>query len=238
MAESVDLRVLPDGEALAHAAAAEVAARMLAAVVARGEFRLALPGGRSPRAMLHALVTERVHASLPWDRTTVLFVDERALPEGDAGTNHRLVREALLDPLGRRAPRCVRMRGDADELGRAAAEYERELQHPLDLAVLGVGEDGHVASLFPGSALVADTIRHVAVVRDSPKPPPERLTLTPRALNEARALLVLASGDSKAAAVASALAGDGDPFRTPARLARRGVWLVDAAAAAAIPAAR
>lgn len=228
MAKSLDLHMLPGAAALARAAAEHVAACARDAVAERGAFRVAFPGGRTPRAMLEHLAAD---ATLPWDRTTVYFADERAVPADDPESNARLVREALLEPLGTRAPRCVRMRADAADAGAAAAEYEAELKQPLDLIVLGVGEDGHVASLFPHSPLVADTIRHVALVHDSPKPPADRMTLTPRALGEAHGVLVLASGASKAAAVARALAESGDPFLVPARLVRGATWMVDAEAA-------
>lgn len=238
MAESLDVQVLADGGALARVAAEYVAKHARTAVAARGTFRLALPGGRSPREMLRVLAGDAAHEAFPWARTTVLFADERAVALDDPDSNYRMVQDVLLAPLGARAPRCVPMDAASAELGRAAAEYERELKEPLDLLVLGVGEDGHVASLFPGSPLVADTLRHVAVVRDSPKPPAERMTLTPRAVNEARSLLVLASGESKAAAVARALAPEGDVFQVPARIARRGTWLIDAAAASVHATAR
>jgi 6-phosphogluconolactonase/glucosamine-6-phosphate isomerase/deaminase len=124
------------------------------------------------------------------------------------------------------------MEADAADLEQAARSYESRLEEPLDLLVLGLGEDGHVASLFPGSALLAERVRRVAAVTDSPKPPARRLTLTPRAIGEARALLVLASGSGKAGAVAAAFAANADPARVPAALAREGEWVVDREAAA------
>jgi 6-phosphogluconolactonase len=182
--------------------------------------------------MLAALAAAPPGEAPDWSRVTVLFADERALPPGDPESNYRLVREALLDPLGARAPRVVRMAADSADLEGAAREYEAELALPLDLLVLGIGEDGHVASLFPGSALLGERVRRVAAVTDSPKPPARRLTLTPRAIAEARGLLVLAAGADKAAAVAAALAAGADPARIPAALARAGEWLVDREAAA------
>ena len=101
----------------------------------------------------------------------------------------------------------------------------------FDLIVLGIGEDGHTASLFPGSSLVDEHARMVAVVFDSPKPPSRRLTLTPPVLEAARQVLVLASGEGKAAAVARALAAEGDPHAVPSRLVRERDWYLDAAAA-------
>jgi 6-phosphogluconolactonase len=225
-------RVLADATALARAAAERFAARAGEAVAARGGFRVALPGGRSPRGMLEALASGPLRDAVRWDAVTILFADERALPPSDPESNYRLVREALLEPLGARAPRVERMPADAADLEAAAREYESLLERPLDLVVLGIGEDGHVASLFPGSPLVRESVRRVAAVTDSPKPPARRLTLTPRAIAEARAVLVLASGAGKAAAVAAALAPGADPLATPAALARAGEWLVDRDASA------
>lgn len=224
-------RVVADGRALAEAAAEVVASHAARALAARGAFRFAVPGGRSPRGMLAALAAPPHGAAIDWMRITVLFADERAVPPDDPESNYRLVREALLDPLGRGAPRAVRMAADSPDLDAAARAYEAELADPLDLLVLGIGEDGHVASLFPGSPLLGERVRRIAAVFDSPKPPARRLTLTPRALAEARATVVLASGDGKAAAVAAALADGADPARVPAALAAAGEWIVDRAAA-------
>jgi 6-phosphogluconolactonase len=235
---SASPRVVADADALAVAAAEVVAGHAAHALAARGAFRLAVPGGRSPRGMLAVLAASPHREALDWSRVTVLFADERAVPPGDPESNYRLVREALLDPLGERAPRVVRMPADRADLDEAAREYEAEVAEPLDLLVLGVGEDGHVASLFPGSALLAERVRRVAAVTDSPRPPARRLTLTPRALAEARALLVLAGGAAKADAVAAALAGAADPLRVPAALARAGEWLVDREAASQLRGAR
>jgi 6-phosphogluconolactonase len=228
-------RVVADAGALALAAADAVVAHATRALAERGAFRFAVPGGRSPRGMLAALAASPRREALDWSRITVLFADERALPPEDPESNFRLVREALLEPLGALAPAVVRMRADAADLDAAAREYEPELAEPLDLAVLGIGEDGHVASLFPGAPLLHERERRVAAVTDSPKPPARRLTLTPRALSEARAVLVLASGAGKAAAVAAALGPDADPQRVPAALVRAGEWIVDRDAAAEIP---
>jgi 6-phosphogluconolactonase len=230
------LRVVADAGALALAAADAVVAHAARTLAARGAFRFAVPGGRSPRGMLAALAASPRREALDWSRITVLFADERALPPDDPESNFRLVREALLEPLGAGAPAVERMRAEAADLDAAAREYEPELAEPLDLVVLGIGEDGHVASLFPGSPLLRERERRVAAVTDSPKPPARRLTLTPRALAEARAVLVLASGAGKAAAVAAALGPDADPQRTPAALVRSGEWIVDREAAAALAA--
>lgn len=226
-----DLHVLDDAAALALAAADLVVARARDAIGAHGTFRFAVPGGRTPRGLLAALASAPRRDAVDWPRATLLLADERAVPSEDPDRNARLVREVLLAPLGDRAPAFVPMRAELADLEAAARAYEPELATPLDLLVLGVGEDGHVASLFPGSPLLDERERRVAVVSASPKPPARRLTLTPRAIAEARAVLVLASGAGKADAVAAALADGADPRRVPAALVAGATWLVDREAA-------
>lgn len=221
------------------AGAADAAARWIVGVAARcleerGGFRLAVAGGRSAGAVLERLAREPERSLVDWARVTLLFADERAVPPGNADANYRLVRVALLDPLGDPLPRVRRMRGEAADLEAAAREYDAELAVPADLVLLGLGEDGHVASLFPGSPLLADTVRRAAAVLDSPKPPRRRLTLAPRALAESReGAVVIALGAAKAGAAKAALGEpDGPVAACPARLARGAAWLLDAAAAA------
>jgi 6-phosphogluconolactonase len=227
--------VLAGADALADAAADAVLAAARRAFAERGAFRLALPGGRTPRGMLERLASPPRASAIEWSGVTVLLADERALPPEDPERNSRLVEEALLAPLGSHAPRFLPMAAERADLESAAREYELWLEEPLDLLVLGIGEDGHVASLFPGSKLLTERERRAAVVLDSPKPPPRRVTVTPRAIAESRALLVLASGAGKADAAAAALANRADPRRVPAALASRGAWLLDREAAASLP---
>jgi 6-phosphogluconolactonase len=170
-----------------------------------------------------------------WTRVRVYFADERAVPPDHPDSNFRQARGMLIDPL-RIPPRNVhRMKGEYPDLAAAVEEYEAHLVEPLDALVLGVGEDGHVASLFPGSPLVRETVRRVAAVTDSPRPPARRLTLTPRALVEARRVLVIATGGAKAGAVARALDADVTPEEVPARLVRDREWYLDREAASGRP---
>ena len=232
-------RVFADAAGVAEAAARIVVEASLECIEERGEFRLAVPGGRSVAGLFDRLAREPERSRVDWTRVTLLFADERAVPPDHPDSNYRLARAALLDPLGDPLPRVRRMRGEAADLEAAAREYDAELAVPADLVVLGLGEDGHVASLFPGSPLLDETVRRAAVVGDSPKPPGRRITLTPRALRDARAgLLVLATGAGKAQAAAAALAGEGDFRRWPARLGRGGLGLLDAAAAGELPPVR
>lgn len=223
--------VIPDEAMLADAAARVVRDVAARAIAERGGFRVAFPGGRTPRALLERLASSPYREQIDWGRVVVLFADERAVAPDHPDSNYRLVRETLLDPLGAEAPIARRMQADAPDLEQAARDYAVELESPLDLLVLGVGEDGHIASLFPGSAWLRASDARVGAVTDSPKPPARRLTLLPRAIAEARSILVLATGAGKAAAVSAAFADSGDSIRCPARLVRDGAWLLDATAA-------
>lgn len=228
------VRVFDDDGALATAAAEEVAQALARGLAALGRASLGLSGGRTPVATYRKLAAEPLRSRLDWARVRIFFADERAVPPGDPESNFRLARETLIDPL-RLPPRNVhRMKGEYSDLAVAVEEYEAHLDGPIDALILGVGEDGHVASLFPGSRLVSERAHRVAAVTDSPKPPAQRLTLTPRALEEARQVLVLATGDAKAAAVARALEGEVQPREVPARLVRERDWYLDRAAAAGL----
>jgi 6-phosphogluconolactonase len=207
--------VLPDA-----AAVARVAAESVRSLLAARACTLVLAGGTTPAACYHELAGMDV----AWGRVTVLFGDERCVAPDDPESNYRMAREAL---LGRVHPASVhRMAG---ELGpdEAAAAYDAIVAglQPLDVVLLGVGDDGHTASLFPGNpALQAEG--WATPVRGAPKPPPERVSLTLRAIRGARTVLVLATGAGKADAVALARAGT-----VPSGMIEQARWLLDPAAA-------
>jgi 6-phosphogluconolactonase len=217
-----DLKVL-DGS---PEVAAE-AARLVADALRGGARTLVLAGGTTPKRCYELLAGMEV----AWGRVTVLFGDERCVPPTDAESNYRMAREALLDRV---APANVhRMPG---ELGaqEAAADYDRLLGRLglLDLVLLGVGPDGHTASLFPGRPEINAEGWAVAV-HDAPKPPPDRVSLTLGTLQAAHRVLVLATGADKAEAVAKAQRGE-----VPAGMIPHAEWLVDRAAAGEISARR
>ena len=224
------IRVFSDLAAAAEALAARVAAEAAAVLQVRPEFRLGLSGGDTPVALYRVLASDRWRGRIDWARAALLLADERAVPAGAAERNDRLIRDTLLRPLGIAEARLKPMRAEADDLDAAAREYERELESPLDLLLLGAGPDGHIASLFPRRAAVDERERRVVAVLDSPKPPPCRLTLTPRAIAEARLVCVLAAGEAKAAAVARALGGSATPGECPAVLVAERDWYIDRAA--------
>lgn len=217
-----------DAEAVARAAAeAWVAAANQDRDRAR--FRVGVSGGTTPRRLYELVSGSGFAPRFETARLEVLFADERGVPSDHPDSNYAMVRATLLEPLGISSEQVHRMRGEAPDLDAAAREYDSRLETPLDLLVLGIGEDGHTASLFPGSRALEERVRRVVAIGDSPKPPPRRITITPRVLDEARRVWVLATGDSKSRAVSLAL--EGTPGAVPASLARRGDWYLDRAAA-------
>jgi 6-phosphogluconolactonase len=220
--------VVRDATALAAELASWLARAIGAAITARGRCALALPGGKSPRPALLALGAGALGASVDWPRVDVYFGDERAVPPEDPESNYRLVKETLLARL-QAPPRVHRMETDRPDLESAAADYARLLPERLDVLLLGMGPDGHTASLFPGSAALDERRRVVSVV--APKPPPVRLTITPPVIAVAREVAVLATGAEKAEAVRRALEGPRAVREIPVQLAAHGIWFLDPAAA-------
>jgi 6-phosphogluconolactonase len=220
-------RIVCDANDLPARAAARIAQMLTRALGKQHRASLALAGGTTPRATYECLAG----LSLPWARIDFFFGDERCVPPDDADSNYRLVRAALFEPA--QIPElCIhRMRGEEADHELAARAYEAELPNELDVVVLGIGEDAHTASLFPGSPALNECERRVVPVI-GPKPPPARLTLTPPALRASGQFIVLASGTAKAEAVRKALKDPLDLVRVPAQIARDGVWLLDAQAAA------
>ena len=196
----------------------------------RGTCALGLAGGSTPRPAYEALAQPPLEAAIPWDRVQVFFGDERAVPPDHPDSNFRMVNETLLSRVPLPAENVHRMQADADDLERAADRYAALLPRALDVLVLGIGPDGHTASLFPGSPALRERTRRVVPAR-APKPPERRLTITPRVIGAARRILVLAAGGDKAEAVARALKAAARADDVPASLARDGVWFLDRAAA-------
>lgn len=216
-------------EEVSRIAAARLRAAAARAVERRGAFLLGLSGGSTP-ARTYELLAE----SASWAATQVYWCDERCVPPDDPESNFRLAWGRLLSRVPLPPENLHRIVGEDPDPARAAAAYDRLLPPRLDLLVLGIGEDGHTASLFPGSPALHDHLHRAAAVV-APNPPPRRITITPPVIEAADHLLVLAAGAGKAAAVARALTGPEDLDACPAQLARRGLWLLDAAAAAALP---
>lgn len=225
------LEVAADPEELARRAV-----RWIASVIGsepKVPFTLALAGGTTPRRVYELLADE----SLPFERIAIYFGDERCVPPDDPSSNYRMASEALLDRVGSKRFAAVhRIRGEELDREREAQRYETLVPDVLDLVLLGMGEDGHTASLFPGDPALFETRRKVLAVV-GPKPPPERITLSPGAIVAARRILVLAAGSDKAGVAVRALEAPMDVHRVPAQLARTAdpgkarQWMLDRAAA-------
>jgi 6-phosphogluconolactonase len=225
-----DLVVVPDARALARRAAERILQAVRTAVAERGRCSVALAGGSTPRATYEVLGSSALAAALPWAAVDWYFGDERAVPPDHVESNYLAAVETLFARRPEALARVHRMPADAADLEAAARAYGERLPDALDLLLLGMGEDGHTASLFPGSPALAERSARVAVVI-GPKPPNPRLTVTPPAIGAARTTLVLVSGAGKAEALARALEGPLDPSASPAQLARAGAWIVDREAA-------
>jgi 6-phosphogluconolactonase len=224
--ERVDVAENPE---LARRAADWVVLLVGRAVKARGRCSLALAGGSTPRP-IYADLASRAPGVVAWDKVDIFFGDERAVPPNHADSNYRMAREALIDPVFLRDAQVHRMEAERADRDRAAAEYGRALPERLDVLILGMGPDGHTASLFPGAASLDEATRRVIPVT-GPKPPPERLTITAPVIHSARSVMVVATGRDKAGMVARAIEGEVSPKEVPIRLARRGAWFLDPAAA-------
>jgi glucokinase len=236
-----DVRVYAGPAELARAAREEFLAVGRVAIASRGKFTVSLAGGNTPRLLYESLVD----ADIAWDRVHVFFGDERCVPPEHPGSNFRMIREALLSKVAIPEKNVHRIRAELATPARAAFEYAAELREffevgesetpRFDLVLLGMGADGHTASLFPGTTMLKE--RERLVVADwVPRLESQRITMTFRVLNAAESVCFLAAGEEKAAAVRTVLqpaAGEAVP---PARLVNptdgRLVWMLDRAAAA------
>jgi 6-phosphogluconolactonase len=217
--------------ALANALATLLERESRRAVAERGLFSIALTGGSVAEAFFPRLA----RVPFDWSRTEVFWGDERAVPPSDPASNYGRARGLWLEPAGAPPERLHRMEGEAPDLAAAAESHAGELVRllgappRLDLALLGVGPDGHVCSLFPGHPLLREERRWVAAIEDAPKPPPRRLTLTLPTLAAARLVVVAALGSEKAPPLREALEDPESmlPVALVTRRAPRVVYLLD-----------
>jgi 6-phosphogluconolactonase len=236
--------VFADIVGLSQAAAEFFAQSAAEAVAARGRFSMALAGGATPRTLYDLLAQAPYSGQLPWAQMHFYWGDERCVPPDHPESNYCQARTALLDRLPVKTSHIHRIRGEWEPAA-AAAEYARQLGEDaapglawprLDLAILGVGADGHTASLFPEATMDIDPdVPAIAVTAHYQGRPADRVTLTPRVFNSARAVVFLVAGASKAVAVAATLEGPHEPQRWPAQRicpdAGEVLWLIDQAAA-------
>jgi 6-phosphogluconolactonase len=199
--------VVSDPAAVADAAAAWTAQRLSAAVAARGGCFLALSGGETPRGCYQRLAAAPYQRELPWSKVFVYWSDERQVPLDDPASNYAMAKTALLDHVPIPAPQVFPLVGNPrPALSRVPADAAGIPR--FDIIHLGLGEDGHTASLFPGHPALNESGALVVAIHDSPKPPPERLTFTLPVLNAARAVLFMVQGASKREALARVLRRD------------------------------
>ncbi len=219
---------------LALAESLEIAARE--AIAARGQFSLALSGGSTPKALYQLLATPEWTSRIEWSKTLVFFGDERAVAPDDALSNFKMASEALLQHV---PAQVCRMEGEREDLEGAARDYESQLRdsgETLDLILLGLGDDGHTASLFPGSPQLGEAEKWVtATPVASLEPQVRRLTLTFPAINASRRVWFLASGAGKAERLQQVLSGPRDVQKLPAQgvapTSGKLLWFLDEAAA-------
>ena len=269
MTEGLEIIILSDAGALALEAARRFVSIAAEAVARRGRFSVALAGGSTPAGLYRLLARRPFREQVSWPDVLLYLGDERCVPPDDPRSNYRMIRETLLEGIARRAPPPVRIPPPGLPPPESAAAYAGLLRRDFilrgaarprfDLILLGVGDDGHTASLFPGMPSL-DERRRLAVATDVPGyvlPSVPRITLTLPVLNAAARVMFLVSGTSKAPAVAAILNGPPGPPRylrsgqvhgaagagepedpLPARRVRtRGgqvTWLLDTAAAAGL----
>jgi 6-phosphogluconolactonase len=221
--------VTPPGE-FASAAGRHIAEIAQATLRARHACTLALCGGNTPEPIYRNLAQRDIQ----WDSVSVYFGDERAVPPHHPDSNYRMARLALIDHVALAPDRVHRMMAERADRAQAASDYAALLPDQLDILLLGVGPDGHTASLFPRAPALAETVRRV-VDTGRPalpvQPQVERLTITPLVIAAAREVIVMVSGATKAPLLVRILEGPEAPNELPAQLARRGTWILDPAAA-------
>jgi 6-phosphogluconolactonase len=245
----VDLRRLTTPQDLFQAAAEEVIRAATQAIAERGRFTIALSGGSTPRN-LYTLIAANASANLPWAQMFFFWGDERHVPPDDADSNYRMAQETLLSKVPVPPGNVFRIPAENPDATAAAEAYEQTLRKffalapgevpRFDLILLGLGPDGHTASLFPETAALRETSRLV-VANWVEKLNASRITFTLPVLNAARCVAFLVSGADKAAVVREVLEGNAPAEKYPSRLVQPGegklIWFVDRAAASELSAA-
>lgn len=243
------LRVLEAGAEFYETLAAEFCGLARMGIARKGEFTVALSGGNTPVPLYERLADENRLNTAEWNRISIFQSDERCVPPDHPRSNYRMINDTLLSRLGNSAPDVHRMRGEMDP-ARAAADYENEIRalthaaskrsHStdsdtigLDLILLGLGGDGHTASLFPGGSAIGETTRLVMAQRPESQPEP-RLTFTPAVFRAARQVWVITCGAGKATTARNVLLGPVAPTLLPAQVLRglaQVTWWLDRDAA-------
>jgi 6-phosphogluconolactonase len=238
------IRVVSDKEAVSRSAADEFVRASRDAILSRGQFVVALSGGSTPQRLYQILAEPPYRELIDWSKVHLFWGDERSVPPDHADSNYRMTREALLDKLDLAPEQIHRLEAERSDREQAAKDYQAEIAKvfgvaidafppAFDLVLLGMGPDGHTASLFPNSPALDEGRRWVAP-NFVKKFDTWRMTLTRPILDVAREVLFLVAGEDKADRLAEVLQGPPDPERLPAQSvqAARTLWLIDEAAAA------
>jgi 6-phosphogluconolactonase len=214
-----EIVIVEDIRAIGREAARRVRRSATMALLTRGRWRIALAGGSTPRGLYQLLADEQqASGKIDWSKTEIFFGDERAVPPDHPDSNYRMVSETLLSRIVIPPGNVHRMEGEAADLDAAAVRYEAVLgdELPLDLAILGMGADGHTASLFPGTTALAERTRRCAAVR-VPRLATNRITLTYPVFESAREVLFLIAGSDKAVTLREVVEGDDRPTELPSQ---------------------
>lgn len=236
-----EVRVFESLDELTRAAAEEVARAAASAVAERGRFTWALSGGSTPRPLYHLLASDPCRERLPWSAIHLFWGDERHVPPDHPESNFRMAREAMIDRAPVPPGNVHRVGAEDADARRAAAAYESVLRSffglapgewpAFDLLLLGLGPDGHTASLFPGSPALRER-DHLVAAPWVEAQRSFRITLTPPVLNHGRLALFLVSGEDKADALRAVIEGEREPDRYPAQAVEGNcLWMVDRSAA-------
>jgi len=241
---NVEVRILPDGQAIAKRCVQRFVEIAAAAVKEKGSFSVALSGGSTPKTLYGLLVNDPVlRAQVPWDKMYLFFGDERHVGPNDEQSNLRMATEAMISKSPLKSEQVLRIKGEYPEAEDAAKEYEQEIrrhfklsdgQFPrFDLVLLGMGSEGHTASLFPGTKALHEN-RRIAVHNWVGKVLMDRITLTATAINNAANVIFMVTGADKAPALTAVLERFYEPDQLPAQLIQPTngslLWLVDPAA--------
>ncbi len=243
-ATNCEVRVLPDGAAIARRAAQKFVEAGAAAVNEKGSFSVVLAGGSTPKALYGLLVNDpALRAQVPWDKMQVFFGDERHVGPDHPDSNFRMANEAMISKSPLKPEQVTRIKGEYPDADQAAREYELAIRSyfklgdgefpRFDLVLLGMGSEGHTASLFPGTKALHEK-RRIAVSNWVGKLLAERVTLTPPAINNAAHVIFMVTGADKAPALTAVLERVYEPDQLPAQLIQPAngtlLWLVDTAA--------
>ncbi len=236
------IAIYPDIQTLSTEAAQFIVRLANEAIVSHGRFTIALSGGSTPKATYSLLGSEPYRSQIDWTQVEIFWSDERCVPPDDKESNYALAQQVLLSNIPIPTNQIHRMPADTSDRDAASQAYEREMQRTFstdsipnfDLIQLGMGPEGHTASLFPHQESLHEQQRLVMPV-NVPKPPPPRLTFTPPLLNAAKHVLFLVAGSEKADALKAVLEGEYEPDEYPAQIVRPvngdGTWMLDTSAA-------